>query len=78
MESLDRTGLKSSLGNRDGIRCLARLGTEFSVKWTVGDGEALCSRPDGMAEFRGFTLGCLAAGLAQFLFFPHTRAVGPM
>ena len=78
MESLDRTGLKSSLGNRDGIRCLARLGTEFSVKWTVGDGEALCSRPDGMAEFRGFTLVCLDDGLAQFLFFPHTRAVGPM
>ena len=44
----------------------------------MGEGEGLGSRPDGMAELRGFTLGCLAAGLAQFLFFLHTRAVGPM
>lgn len=73
----DRTGLKSSLGNRDGIRCLAGADTEVSVKRAVGEGEGMGSRPDGMAQLRGFTLGCLAAGLAQ-LFFLHTRAVGTM
>lgn len=36
VESLGRTGLQSCLGNRDGIRCLAGLGTESSVKWAVG------------------------------------------
>ena len=53
-------------------------GQESSVKWAVGEGEGEGSRPDAVAECRGFTLGCSAAGLAHFLFFPRARAIGPV